>query len=152
MAEPTRVDERWLSAAIELYRLCPPTDAAYSIGTIIVSVDGEELSRGYSRDDAPLLHAEESALAKMAGTAADLTGATMYTSMEPCTTRRSRPRACTNLIIAAGIRRVVLALREPPVFARCFGVETLHAADVQVVTIPELGAEVAAVNAAVLQQ
>jgi diaminohydroxyphosphoribosylaminopyrimidine deaminase/5-amino-6-(5-phosphoribosylamino)uracil reductase len=89
-------------------------------------------------------------LAKLAGIRTDLSGATIYTSLEPCSTRRSGPRTCTDLIIAAGLVRVVLALREPPVFVRCVGVEALRSAGVEVVTVPEFGAEVAAVNAAVL--
>jgi diaminohydroxyphosphoribosylaminopyrimidine deaminase/5-amino-6-(5-phosphoribosylamino)uracil reductase len=143
-------DRRWLWAAIELSRLCPPSDTAYSVGAIIVGRDGSERSRGYSRDEAPFVHAEESALAKLAGIRTDLSGATMYTSMEPCSTRRSGPRTCSDLIIAAGLARVVLAMREPPVFVRCVGVEALRGAGVEVVTVPEFGAEVAAVNAAVL--
>lgn len=143
-------DRRWLWTAIELSRLCPPSDTAYSVGAIIVGRDGQERSRGYSRDQAPFVHAEESALAKLAGSGTDLSGAIMYTSMEPCSTRRSGPLTCTELIIAAGFARVVLALREPPVFARCVGVELLRGAGVGVVTIPEFAAEVTAVNAAIL--
>jgi diaminohydroxyphosphoribosylaminopyrimidine deaminase/5-amino-6-(5-phosphoribosylamino)uracil reductase len=150
VADQRSSDRRWLRAAIELSRLCPPSDAAYSVGAILVGRDGREYSRGYSRDDAPWLHAEESALAKPAAVRADLSGATMYTSMEPCSTRRSGPRTCTDLIIAAGLTRVVLALREPPVFVQCVGLESLASAGVEVVTIMEFGPEVAAVNAAIL--
>jgi diaminohydroxyphosphoribosylaminopyrimidine deaminase/5-amino-6-(5-phosphoribosylamino)uracil reductase len=151
LAEPTPADRRLLWAAIELSRLCPPTTMAYAVGAIIVDADGRELSRGYSRDGGPLLHAEESALAKLAGADHDLSGATVYTSMEPCTIRRSSSLTCTDLIIAAGVGRVVLALPEPPVFVTCAGIAMLQAAGVAVVTIPELGAEVVAINAAVIR-
>ena len=150
MADQRLRDRHWLWAAIELSRRCPPSDTAYSVGAIIVDRHGRERTRGYSRDEAPLLHAEESALAKLAGSDTDLSGATMYTSMEPCTTRRSGPRTCADLIIAAGLARVVIALREPPVFVHCVGVEALRNAGVEVLTIPEFGAEVVTVNAAVL--
>ncbi|WP_372472223.1 deaminase [Jidongwangia harbinensis] len=143
-------DRRWLRTAIELSRRCPSSTAAYAVGAIVVAADGAEVSRGYSREGMPFVHAEESALAKLAGTGTDLSGATMYTSMEPCSARRSGPRTCAELIVAAGLTRVVLALREPPVFVHCVGVETLRAAGVEVVMIPDLGAEVVAVNAAVL--
>jgi diaminohydroxyphosphoribosylaminopyrimidine deaminase / 5-amino-6-(5-phosphoribosylamino)uracil reductase len=150
MADQRFPDRRWLRTAIELSRLCPPSATAYSVGAVIVGRDGQEWSRGYSRDRAPFLHAEESALAKLTDSRTDLSGAVMYTSMEPCSTRSSGPRTCTELIIAAGFARVVLALREPPVFVRCVGVELLQAAGIEVVTISEYGTEVAAVNAAVL--
>ena len=141
-------DRRWLREAVELSRRCPPSTAAYSVGAIIVDRDGRERSRGYSRDLHPVIHAEESALVRARGT--DLSGATMYTTMEPCTTRKSGPRTCTDLIIEAGFARVVLALLEPPVLAHCIGVQMLREAGLDVVTIHDLGAEVVAVNAAVL--
>ena len=94
-------DRQWLRAAIELSRLCPPSPTAYAVGAIIVGRDGAEVSRGHSRDRTPVVHAEESALARLEGTDVDLSGATIYASMEPCSTRRSGPRTCTELIIAA---------------------------------------------------
>jgi diaminohydroxyphosphoribosylaminopyrimidine deaminase / 5-amino-6-(5-phosphoribosylamino)uracil reductase len=142
------LDRRWLRAAVELSRQCPPSDSAYSVGAIIVGRDGHERARAYSRDRTLYIHAEESALTKARH--ADLGGATMFTTMEPCSTRRSGPRTCTDLIIEAGFARVVMALREPPLFARCVGVELLREAGIDVAVIEEFGAEVMAVNAAVL--
>jgi diaminohydroxyphosphoribosylaminopyrimidine deaminase/5-amino-6-(5-phosphoribosylamino)uracil reductase len=145
-------DRDWLLAAIELSRTCPPSSTAYSVGSVIVGVDGTVLSRGYSREDGPHLHAEESALAKLAEPSiVDTTGATLYSSMEPCSTRRSRPRTCTELIIAAGLRRVVFALREPPLFVNCHGVELLQQAGVEVVEVPDLADLVRDVNRQVLR-
>ncbi len=43
-------------------------------------------------------------------------GTTVYSSLEPCSARASRPRTCTELILAAGVQRVVFAWREPAVF------------------------------------
>ena len=58
--------------------------------------------------------------------------------MEPCSTRASRPRSCTQLILAAGITRVVFAWREPSIFVDGRGAELLAAAGVEVVEVPEL--------------
>jgi len=143
-AAPIRDRERLL-AAIELSRLCTRVRTAYAVGAIIADGDGGELARGYSRETDPFDHAEESALAKLAGV--DLSRATLYTSLEPCTSRRSRPSTCTGLILIAGIRRVVFAMREPPIFAECHGAETLRAAGVEVLEIGDLAALVRAVNA-----
>ena len=148
MTDQALLDRRWLWAAIELSRLCPPSSSAFAVGAIVVGRDGYERSRGYSRDREPRIHAEESALAAVRG--ADLTGATMYTTMEPCTSRSSGPRTCADLIIEAGFARVVMALREPPVFVHCVGVELLRDAGIEVIAIEEFGAEVEAVNAGVL--
>jgi diaminohydroxyphosphoribosylaminopyrimidine deaminase / 5-amino-6-(5-phosphoribosylamino)uracil reductase len=76
--------------------------------------------------------------------------ATLYSSLEPCAARASRPRPCAELIIAAGLRRVVIAWLEPPVFAAGGGAALLRAAGVTVVQIGDLAAEARAVNAAVL--
>jgi diaminohydroxyphosphoribosylaminopyrimidine deaminase / 5-amino-6-(5-phosphoribosylamino)uracil reductase len=140
-------DRRWLLAAIELSRSCPVTTTAYAVGAIVVGADGAELSRGYSREADPADHAEESALGKALLTGLDLRRATIYTSLEPCTVRRSRARSCTELILAAGIRRVVFAMREPPRFADCRGAETLQEAGVEVVELTELAELVRRVNA-----
>jgi diaminohydroxyphosphoribosylaminopyrimidine deaminase/5-amino-6-(5-phosphoribosylamino)uracil reductase len=138
-------DRDWLLAAIGLSRACPRTLTAYAVGAIVVGPGGTELARGYSRESDPLDHAEEAALAKLPGI--DLRRATMYTSLEPCTARRSRPRTCTGMILAAGVGRVVFALREPPLFADCHGARTLRAAGVDVVELGDLGHVVREVNA-----
>ena len=143
-------DQQWLLAAVELSRRCPVSSSAYAVGAIIVSSDGVALARGYSREVLPTDHAEEAVLAKAAVAGADLSAATLYTSLEPCTSRRSRARTCTDLILAAGIPRVVFAMREPPVLADCEGAETLRAAGVEVVEVPEVAPLVREVNAHLL--
>ena len=140
-------DRRWLLAAIELSRSCPVATTAYAVGAIVVDATGAEVARSYSRETDPADHAEESVLAKAAATGADLRGATLYTTLEPCTARRSRSRTCTELILAAGIRRVVFVMREPLTFADCRGAEMLLEAGVEVVELPELAGFVRAVNA-----
>lgn len=140
-------DERWMSLAIGLAWLCPPSDAAYSVGAVIVAADGTELSRGFSRENDPNVHAEESALGKLAADEPGLRGATVYSTLEPCSVRRSRPRTCTELIIAAGIRRVVIAWREPSLFvADCQGVELLGQGGVTVTELPGFAARAAGPN------
>jgi diaminohydroxyphosphoribosylaminopyrimidine deaminase / 5-amino-6-(5-phosphoribosylamino)uracil reductase len=140
-------DERWMRVAVGLAWLCPPSDSAYSVGAVIVAADGTELSRGFSREDDPLVHAEESALRKLAAGDPRLAGATIYSTLEPCSRRKSRPRSCTELIIASGIRRVVIAWREPALFvADAQGAELLARAGLAVDELPALAGEAAAPN------
>ncbi len=142
-------DHRWLSLAIELSKRCPPSTTAFSVGAVLVDAPGAEICRGFSRER-PHFHAEESALSKPHPD--DLTGATLYSSLEPCTKRASRPRTCSELIIEAGIGRVVIAWREPDVFVRdARGAEALRAAGVTVVELPDLAEPAAAVNAHILE-
>lgn len=153
-------DRHWLRAAIELSRRCPPSPAAYSVGALLVGMDGSVLATGYSRETDPLDHAEEVALARIglpgraAGpspqAAALVPGATLYSSLEPCAARASRPTPCAELIIASGIGRVVIAWREPPILAPGGGATRLCAAGVRVVVVPELAASARAVNAHLL--
>ena len=141
-------DERWMRLAVELAWLCPPSETAYSVGAVIVGADGTEVSRGYSREGGdPLMHAEESALGKLAAGDPRLAGATSYSTLEPCSQRKSRPRTCTQLIIASGIRRVVIAWREPGLFvADCQGVELLPQAGLDVTEMPSFAAQAVAPN------
>jgi len=141
-------DERWMRVAIELAWLCPPSETAYSVGAVIVGADGTEVSRGYSREGGdPVVHAEESALGKLAEGDPRLAGATIYSTLEPCSQRQSRPRTCTQLIIASGIRRVVFAWREPSLFvADCQGAELLTQAGLEVTEMPSFAAQAAAPN------
>jgi diaminohydroxyphosphoribosylaminopyrimidine deaminase / 5-amino-6-(5-phosphoribosylamino)uracil reductase len=145
-------DRKRLKAAVELSRLSPPSPTHYAVGAVIVDENDMVLATGYTAEGDPHNHAEEAALAKLAGRDLSRSGATLYSSLEPCTTRKSRPQSCTELIIEAGIRRVVLALREPSVFADCHGVEDLRDAGVEVVEMPELGHLVAGINAHILRQ
>jgi diaminohydroxyphosphoribosylaminopyrimidine deaminase/5-amino-6-(5-phosphoribosylamino)uracil reductase len=105
------------------------------------------LATGYTGESDPHFHAEEAALIKLAAAARPHT---LYTSLEPCTVRRSRPTPCTELILAAGILRVVFALREPLLFADCHGVEQLRRHGVEVVELADLGRRVRRINAHLL--
>lgn len=131
-------DEHWMTVAVGLAHECPPSAAAYSVGAVIVAADGSELARGYSREDDPRVHAEESALGKLVPGDPRLPGATLYSTLEPCSQRKSRPRSCTELIIRSGIGRVVIAWREPRLFvADCQGLELLRQAGIIVAELPE---------------
>jgi diaminohydroxyphosphoribosylaminopyrimidine deaminase / 5-amino-6-(5-phosphoribosylamino)uracil reductase len=141
-------DHRFLQEAIELSRRCPPSDSAFSVGAVLVGAHGAVLATGYSRESDPHDHAEETALAKVTGQPQP--AATIYSSLEPCLRRLSRPRSCCELIVAAGITRVVLAWREPPIFVPGGGTAWLEARGVLVTEVPELEAEARAVNAHLL--
>ncbi|GAA1803214.1 dihydrofolate reductase family protein [Planosporangium flavigriseum] len=144
------VDRHWLEAAIGEARRCPPAWTAFSVGAVIVDAAGREIVRGYSRETDPHVHAEEAALAKVDPADPRLAGATIYSSLEPCSLRKSRPAPCATLIRAAGIPRVVYAWREPTLFVDGRGAEDLEAAGVEVVQVPELVDEARAVNAHLL--
>jgi pyrimidine deaminase RibD-like protein len=156
MAQPPTPDgdRRWLLAAIELSASCPPSASAFSVGAMLVGADGQLVSHGYSRERDPADHAEEVALARAADagtTPAALAGATLYSSLEPCAARASRPVPCADLIISSGIGRVVIAWQEPPIFVPGGGAVLMRSAGLAVVAIPELAEAARAVNAHLLR-
>ncbi|MFF0184525.1 dihydrofolate reductase family protein [Streptomyces sp. NPDC005244] len=132
-------DRQWLALACELAALCPPSETAFSVGAVVVAADGTELARGHSREGGdPVTHAEEAALAKVDPADPRLPAATVYSSLEPCARRASRPAPCARLILDAGVRRVVTAWREPDTFVTdADGSGLLAAAGADVVLLPE---------------
>ncbi len=143
---PGGPDHRFLRWAVELARLCPPSESAFSVGAVIVAQDGEVLATGFSREQEDHDHAEEVALRKL-GPDPRLKHATVYSSLVPCGARASRPLTCVQHIVAAGIPRVVFAWREPRLFTDGQGAEQLRAAGLDVTEVPELAPRARAVNA-----
>jgi diaminohydroxyphosphoribosylaminopyrimidine deaminase / 5-amino-6-(5-phosphoribosylamino)uracil reductase len=160
VGQPARsdADHDWMLRAIELSRHCPPSMTAFSVGAVLLGPDGDVLSTGYSRERDPADHAEEVALAKLGGAGpggaglggAGLAGATLYSSLEPCAARASRPVPCADLIIASGISRVVIAWQEPPLFVPGGGAVLLREAGLTVTVLADLAAAARAVNAHLL--
>src|SRR5512139_273895 len=98
------------------------------VGCVVVR-DGRVVGEGWhERAGGP--HAEVAALADARARGADVHGATVYVTLEPCGhTGRTPP--CTDAIVAAGIARVVVAMRDPnPLAAK--GAAKLAAAGVAV--------------------
>jgi 5-amino-6-(5-phosphoribosylamino)uracil reductase len=147
---PGGPDHRFLRWAVELARLCPPSDSAFSVGAVVVGEDGEVLSTGFSREQEDHDHAEEVALRKLArgrlGPDPRLRHATIYSSLVPCGARASRPVTCVQHILAAGIPRVVFAWREPRLFTDGEGAEQLRTAGVAVTEVPGLADRARSVN------
>ena len=143
-------DRALLARAVELAGRCPPSDTAFSVGALVVAADGTVLAQGWSRMTDPHDHAEEAALASLGAGWQAAPGTTVYSSLEPCSARASRLRTCTELVVAAGVARVVFAWREPSVFVDGEGAELLRVAGVEVVELPELAAGARAVNAHLL--
>jgi diaminohydroxyphosphoribosylaminopyrimidine deaminase / 5-amino-6-(5-phosphoribosylamino)uracil reductase len=145
-------DVDWLAAAIELSKRCPATDSAFCVGAILVSDSGQVIAQRYSRQSDPKDHAEEAALASATASGADLRGATLYTSLEPCLRRASRSAPCAELILRSGLRRVVYAWREPPIFQPGGGAAWLEEHGITVIELPDLARAAEAVNGPLLRR
>ncbi len=95
----------------------------------VLARDGIELGRGYHRR-AGMPHAEIEALRNAeANGFGDVSGATLYVTMEPCN-HYGRTPPCTEALIGAKIKRCVIGTRDPNHHVRGGGVERLEAAGI----------------------
>jgi pyrimidine deaminase RibD-like protein len=96
------------------------------VGAILVK-DGLIVGEGHHRYDR-LKHAESHAI-EMAGDQSR--GATLYCSLEPCC-HHGRTSPCTDAVIAAGILRAIVAIKDPNPLVNGRGIEQLRAAGIEV--------------------
>ena len=103
------------------------TGANPPVGCAIVSADGRLVAVGHTAAGGRP-HAETQAIT-MAGAAAS--GATAYVTLEPCAhTGQTGP--CADALVAAGIARVVIAIRDPDPRVNGRGIERLAEAGVDI--------------------
>jgi diaminohydroxyphosphoribosylaminopyrimidine deaminase/5-amino-6-(5-phosphoribosylamino)uracil reductase len=100
------------------------------VGAVLVK-RGEIIGRGWHRQ-AGLPHAEIEALRNASGRGHDAKGATLYVTLEPCSTR-GRTGPCTRAILDAGIKRVIVATTDPNPKHAGRGFEVLRRSGIQVV-------------------
>jgi len=101
------------------------------VGALLVK-RGKIIGRGWHRR-AGGPHAEVEALRDAARHGYDPRGATLYVTLEPCSTHGRTP-PCTEAIIAAGIARVVVAATDPNPAHAGRGFRILRRAGIEVVT------------------
>lgn len=98
-----------------------------AVGALIVR-DGQVIAEGF-HEKAGLDHAEIVALKQLGGRAQ---GSVLYTTLEPCN-HHGRTGPCTEAIIAAGIKTVVVGAGDPNPKVAGRGVARLRSAGVEVV-------------------
>ncbi|CEP18258.1 hypothetical protein [Parasitella parasitica] len=145
-------DLKYMKESIQEANKSIPAPLAYCVGAVLVGVNGEVLGRGFSRELEGNTHAEECALAKAEQDGKNTEGATMYSTMEPCSRRLSGNRSCTSRIIEAKIKRVVIGAREPPDLVNCEGISLLEKEGIQVFIVPEVEEECLKPNQHILKK
>lgn len=133
-------DEKWMRRAIALARRGRPHPNPH-VGAVVVR-GGRIVGEGYHRRRG-LAHAEAVALSRAGARAR---GGTLFVSLEPCNHHGLTP-PCTAAILAAGIRRVVVGMRDADPRARGRGPRFLRRAGIDV-SVGVLAKEALAVNEA----
>ena len=126
--QPDRRDELAMRRALELAALPGrPLHPNPQVGCVLLAPDGATIAEGHHRG-AGTPHAEVDALAAAGHRAR---GATAVVTLEPCNhTGRTGP--CSEALVAAGVRRVVFAQRDPNPLA-AGGADRLRTAGIEVV-------------------
>lgn len=139
-------DEPFLRAALrEAKKALGQTSPNPAVGALIVS-EGEIIARGFHRG-AGLPHAEIEALKKLSDSK-KAKGATLYVTLEPCSTHGRTP-PCGEAVIHAGISRVVIGTIDPNPNHAGRGIEILREAGIEVaVSEGKIEAECRELNAA----
>ena len=121
-------EERWMLEAVRLGRMgrkhAFPNPA---VGCVLVS-GGVAIARGYTQPYGRE-HAERHCLQKVESAPAD---STLYVTLEPCNHFGATP-PCVDILLEKGVKRVVVALRDPNPHVCGGGCERLQAAGIEVV-------------------
>jgi diaminohydroxyphosphoribosylaminopyrimidine deaminase/5-amino-6-(5-phosphoribosylamino)uracil reductase len=147
VATLTAADHEYLARSIEL--------AEFGIGRVhpnpmvgaLIVRDEKVLGEGW-HEECGGPHAEVNAIADATAAGADVAGATLYVSMEPCCHHGKTP-PCTDAVIAAGLSRVVVASDDPSEKASGRGLGILRDEGIEVdVADGEIAARARLVNQA----
>ncbi|MEY4140118.1 MAG: bifunctional diaminohydroxyphosphoribosylaminopyrimidine [Pseudomonadota bacterium] len=139
MAWKPPIDHQALMSTPELFMQQAQALAAQSllltspnprVGCVITSPDGQVLGQGATQR-AGEAHAEVMALRDAAALGHDVTGATAYVTLEPCS-HQGRTGPCCDALIAAGIKKVVAAITDPNPRVAGQGFTRLQAAGIDV--------------------
>jgi diaminohydroxyphosphoribosylaminopyrimidine deaminase/5-amino-6-(5-phosphoribosylamino)uracil reductase len=124
----TAEDEAWMAEAIALGRsVRADTSPNPWVGAVVVPEDDQPAAEGATQPPGGP-HAEVVALGLAGGAARN---ATVYVTLEPCA-HHGRTPPCTDALIAAGVRRVVVGVLDPDPQVSGRGVRRLRAAGIEV--------------------
>lgn len=126
---PSSDHAHWMHRCLELAQQAAGQTAPNPLVGSVILQGQEVIGEGF-HPGAGQPHAEVFAL-RMAGDRAQ--GATLYVNLEPCN-HYGRTPPCTEAIIAAGIRRVVVGMIDPDPRVSGSGVQRLQEAGIEVIT------------------
>ena len=128
---PTTDDARWMRRALRLAKFgFGRTSPNPLVGAVLVQ-GGQKIGAGWHHG-AGLPHAEIEALVDADNNEFSPRGATLYVTLEPCCTHGRTP-PCTDALIEAGVRRVVVGAIDPNPAHAGRGLQLLRDAGIEVI-------------------
>ncbi len=128
--ELSRSDELWMRRAIEVAATARLRTAPNPwVGAVLVCVDGRAFEG--ATEPPGHRHAERVAIDAAATAGADTTGATIYTTLEPCS-HHGRTPPCAEALVSAGVRRLVFSIGDPDPQVAGTGHAMVEAAGIEV--------------------
>jgi pyrimidine deaminase RibD-like protein len=126
----------YMKKAVEMARKCQSELGKTSplVGAVVVK-DGKELIATHRGAKRPGDHAEYIAL-EIELKDVPLAGATVYTTLEPCTVRNPPKTPCAERLVARKVSRVVIGMLDPNPSIRGEGMLTLRRANIAVDLFP----------------
>lgn len=138
MMPSRRTDRKFMIQAIEEMRLSRSehfNKADPLVGAVLVDRTGRVLARAHRGNFSGGDHAEFSVLEKFASHV-DPAGLTLYTTLEPCTTRKPPKKPCANRIVDKHIRRVFVGIPDPNPEIHGQGIDLLRRHEIEIQMFP----------------
>jgi pyrimidine deaminase RibD-like protein len=134
--QPTPDEVKWMTRAVELAERCATepgrSKPSPKVGAVAVAADGKLLAEAYRGQLNPGDHAEFCLISSLGSGTGTLAGATLYTTLEPCTTRNPPKIPCAERILAEQLRVVYVGMLDPDARIRELGCKALRDANIDV--------------------
>lgn len=106
-------DTELMNHAIAQAEMCKPKNRRNpKVGVVVKTTDGD-ISYAFRGETEDVHHAEFILLQKKVRSIDLLKGSTLYTTLEPCTTRSHEKKPCVDWIIEKGIAKVFIGILDP---------------------------------------